>query len=187
MRHGKPKIENSFRLNAEEFGVWVREYNTSGIDIECQPPQLAIEQADQCDIAVCSNLPRSLESAKALGIERVGICDPMFREMEMPYSGWDFPRLSVAVWSVFFRLVWALGFSENAESFKSARKRAQLCAEQLNDLASIHGIVLFIGHGSLNWFIAKYLKRMGWLCSENSPGNYWEYRVYSHPATQRPV
>jgi len=184
MRHGKPKIEKGLRLNAEEFGVWVKKYDASGVDTDCFPPQLAIDQANQTDFVVCSNLPRSLESAEALGIEYVDVCDSVFREMELPYARWHLPILPLIVWPLFFRLVWAFGYSANAESFKAAKTRAHFCAEQLNELASIHGTVLFVGHGSLNWFIAKYLKRKGWLCSKKSPRKYWEFSVYSSPATQ---
>jgi broad specificity phosphatase PhoE len=183
MRHGKPKIDNDLRVSAEEFGIWVQKYNASGIDTAFPPSQLAIEQANLGAFTVCSNLPRSLESANALGLGGVGICDPAFREMEMPHAAWRFPKLPLVAWSVFFRLAWVLGYSANAESFKAARARARSCAKQLTDLAIAHDTVLFIGHGSLNWFIAKYLKGMGWQCAEEPPGKYWEFSVYRLRAT----
>ncbi len=178
MRHGKPKINHSLRLSAAEFGVWVENYNAAGIDTECQPPQGAIAQASQCAFTVCSNLERSFESAKLLGVERIGVTSPMFREVGMPNAVWRFPTLSLQAWLVFFRLAWLLGYSANAESFKSAKARARNCAEHLANLASTHGTVLFVGHGSLNWFVAKYLKRMGWLSTEKPPRKYWEYSVF---------
>ncbi len=178
MRHGKPKIDTRRRLNAAEFGVWVEQYNAAGIDTECLPTQEAVAQASQCAFTVCSNLPRSLESANVLGVERIGAYSHMFREMEMPHAAWRFPTLSLQAWLVFFRFAWALGYSANAESFKSAKARARSCAEQLTNLASIHGTVLFVGHGSLNWFVARYLKRMGWLSADNSPKKYWEHSVF---------
>lgn len=178
MRHGKPKINKHLRLNAAEFCAWVEEYNASGIDTELTPPPRAIEQAIQCAVTVCSHLPRSLESARALGIGHIGVCDPTFREMDMPHIKWRFPKLPLSMWLVLFRLAWAFGYSTNVESFKAAKERARRCAEHLADLASAHGSVLFVGHGSLNWFIAKHLKSMGWLCSEKPPRKYWEYSVY---------
>lgn len=182
MRHGKPEIEKQRRLNAMDFGTWVEQYNAAGVDTGCRPPQAAVEKANDCAFAVCSNLPRSLESAKALGIGGVGISDPMFREMEMPSTAWRFPTLPVTAWSVIFRLAWAFGYSKNVESFKAAKERARRCAEHLVGLASVHGTVLFVGHGSLNWFIAKHLKSMGWSCAEKPPRKYWEFSVFHNPA-----
>lgn len=181
MRHGKPQIDHRLRLSAAEFGVWVEKYNAVGIDTECQPPQGAIAQANQCAFTVCSNLERSLESARLLGVERIGVYSPLFREMDMPNAAWRFPTLSLQVWLVFFRLAWVLGYSADAESFRSAKARARSCAEHLANLASTHGTVLFVGHGTLNWFVAKYLKRMGWLSAEKPPMKYWEYSVFNMP------
>jgi hypothetical protein len=182
MRHGKPKIDKSLRVNAKGFGVWVEQYNAAGIDHECPPSGFAVEQAAQCAFIVCSNLPRSLESARALGIAHADICDPGFREMDMPHASWRFPRLPPGVWTIFFRLAWALGYSSNAESFAAAKERARQCAERLTDLASIHGTVLFVGHGSLNWFIARYLNGIGWSCPSSPPRKYWEFSVYRKQA-----
>lgn len=178
MRHGRPRIDKRLRLNAAEFGAWVGKYNAAGVDTECQPPKIAIEQANQCAFTVCSNLPRSLESAKALGVGRIGVSDAMFREMEMPHAAWRFPKLPILVWSVFFRLAWACGYSAGVESFKAAKARARSCAEHLASLASAHGTVLFVGHGSLNWFVAKHLRSMGWLGAEKPPRKYWEFSVF---------
>jgi broad specificity phosphatase PhoE len=166
------------RLNAAEFGVWVEQYNAAGIDAEYLPTQEAVAQASQCAFTVCSNLPRSLESANALGIERIGASSHMFREMDMPHAAWRVPTLSLQAWLVFFRLAWALGYSANAESFKSAKTRARSCAEQLANLAVTNGTVLFVGHGSLNWFVARCLKRMGWISADKPSRKYWEHSVF---------
>lgn len=179
MRHGKPDIDTDLWVNALEFGAWVEKYNAAGIDNACEAPRHAVEQARRCAFVVCSNLARSLESARVIGVERVAVCSPMFREMEMPFAAWKFPRLSPSAWSIFFRLAWLLGHATGAESFRAAKARARSCAEQLADSAATHGNVLFVGHGSLNWFIARHLRRMGWSCATRPPAKHWECSVYS--------
>lgn len=178
-----PNVDSDSQVTAADFGRWVERYNASGIHPDCRPPQLAVEQAGQCSFTVCSNLPRSLESAKLLGIKSIDLCDAEFREMDMPFANWRSPRIPVRIWSVFFRLIWALGYSANAESFKAAKERARHCANRLADLASTHGTVLFVGHGSLNWFIARCLKGMEWSCPRKPPRKYWEFGVYCYRAT----
>lgn len=178
-----PKIDKNRRSTPREFGHWVAEYNAAGIDIECRPPQSTIDQAARCKFVVCSSLPRSLDSAKALGIENIDVCESMFREMDMPYAQSHFPRLSLLAWTVIFRLMWLVGFSANAESFREGKKRANRCAERLMELASEHGTVLLVGHGSLNWLIARHLKSKGWSGAKKSPRRYWEFSVYRRHAT----
>jgi broad specificity phosphatase PhoE len=177
LRHGMPQIAKDRRLSAAEFGQWVSEYNDAGIDEACIRPSSAIEEARTCAYVVCSNFPRSSESARVLGLEAY-TCESMFREMDMPYATWHFPKLLPGAWSVFFRLIWVFGFSTNAESFREAGERARRCAEILAELAFEHGKVLFVGHGSLNWFISRQLKKMGWVGPQKAPRRYWEYGVY---------
>lgn len=183
LRHGRPKIDKDRRLSAAEFGLWVLEYNAASIDIDFKPPANAIEQASRCAFIVGSDLPRSLDSAKALGVENIGACQSIFRELAVPYAGWRFPRFSPTVWTVLFRFMWIFRYSTNAESFKEAKERARCCAARLASLASEHGTVLFVGHGSLNWFISRYLKKMGWSGPKKSPRNYWEFAVYRYSGT----
>ncbi len=183
LRHGKPKIETSGSVSASGFGLWVDAYNKTGIDNTHAPSTNAISQAKQCSIVVCSSLPRSIESANALGVKNIEVQNSMFRECEMPYANWSHPKLSVLVWSFVFRILQMLGYSSNAESFKEARERAHLCALRLCELAKKHESVLFVGHGSLNWLISRKLLRMGWVRSKNAGRGYWDYGVYHYNAT----
>ena len=178
-----PQIDKDRRLSAAEFGQWVSAYNKAGINVGCMPPQDAMEQAKKCAFVMCSNLPRSSESAKVLGLENIDACESMFREMEMPYALWCSLRLSPGTWSALFRLMWGVGYSANGESFREARERARRCSERLTELSFEHGKVLFVGHGLLNWFVSRYLKSMGWEGPQKAPRRYWEFGVYRHRTT----
>lgn len=183
LRHGKPKIRTDLWISAAELEAWVSQYNAAGIDLGFPPPERTIEEVKSCSFAVCSNLARSTESAAALGIESIGTCESMFRELDMPYASWRFPRLSLLAWAVLFRLMWAMGYSANGESITEGRERARLCAARLAELAAEHGRVVFVGHGSLIWFIARRLREAGWSGPKKSPRRYWDFGVYSYQRT----
>lgn len=183
LRHGKPKIETRGRVTASGFGLWVDAYNKAGIDNTHGPSPSAIAVANDCSAAVCSNLLRSIESAKALGVRNIEVQDSLFRECEMPYADWTYPKFSVLGWSFVFRILQMLGYSSNAETFKEARERAYICALHLSKLAKKHEKVLFVGHGSLNWLISKELLRMGWAGPKSAGRGYWDYGVYCYNAT----
>lgn len=178
MRHGRPDVDRRLWLNAAQFGDWVNAYDVAGIDTAYPPAQAAIDQAAQCAVTVCSPLSRSRESAILLGAKRIAAADSLFREMEMPHAAWRFPRLALSLWLVFFRLAWLLGYSGGVESFKLAKGRAFACAERLATMAATDENVLFVGHGSLNWFIARHLKKMGWRSSDASPRRYWAFAIF---------
>lgn len=183
LRHGKPNIETRGRVTATGFALWIDAYNKAGIDKTYAPSSRAIAVAKGCSAVVCSNLLRSIESAKALGVRNIEVQDSLFRECEMPYADWTYPKFSVLGWSFVFRILQMLGYSSNAESFKAARERAYLCALRLSELADKHEKVLFVGHGSLNWLISKMLLRMGWAKSKSAGRGYWDYEVYCYNAT----
>lgn len=86
-----PQIDKGRRLSAAEFGRWVSAYNDAGIDLGCMPPQEAMEQARKCAFVVCSDFPRSSESARVLGFEDSDVCESMFREVGSPMPIGSFP------------------------------------------------------------------------------------------------
>lgn len=181
MRHGRPAVDGKRRLSAREYGDWLRDYDAAAIDQRHPPPRASQILAETCHFAVCSDLRRSRESLDLLGTDAPMVSERMFREMEMPYAQWRFPRFTIGFWSIFFRLIWVLGFASHAESFPSARKRAADCADRLIGLAEQHGDVLFVGHGSLNWFIARQLHRQAWRSNGRAPRRHWQTCVFEAP------
>lgn len=183
IRHGKPKIEMSGKVSASEFGAWLSEYNGAEIDKEYQPSIKAIERAKSCSYTVCSSLRRSVESAKLLSIEKPDLISDVFRECEMPYSNWGYPKLSKTLWPLVFRLLQLSGYSSNAETYKEIKERSKECATHLADLAQQHGSVLFVGHGVLNWLLHKHLLKMGWSGPEKSASSHWGVGEYKYNET----
>lgn len=183
LRHGKPNVQTSIRLSAAELPAWVVDYNDAGLDPAYAPPESSLQLPEKSTFVVCSDLRRSWESAHALGVETIGVCEATFREVELPFASWRFPRLPVSAWAVIFRLIWIAGYFSNDKSLQPSRQRARQCAERLAEWAKMHDRVLFVGHGALNWLIARDLKRMGWSGAKRSPRNYWEFSVYRYEET----
>lgn len=179
LRHGKPDIEANHKLSSREYGGWVAEYNAASIDATHLPHEDTINMAKQCNFFVCSDLPRSIDSAKQLGVQEINIIDPMFREFEVPYSSKRLVRLSPGLWTVIYRLLWVMGYSSNSESYATAKNRAEDCLNKLLVYAENYGNVLFIGHGSLLWYITKLLHAQGWSGPKTAPGKYWQYATYT--------
>lgn len=74
--------------------------------------------------------------------------------------GWSISHSGV--WIVLVRVLWVLGFSRNGESLRNAKKRANHAAARLVELAEEHQQILLVGHGFINYFIAKELRKRGW-------------------------
>ncbi|RDH86840.1 MAG: hypothetical protein DIZ78_08105 [endosymbiont of Escarpia spicata] len=178
LRHGKPDVPELGRLRASELRHWIKLYNSAGLKRSQRPSDKAVEIAVGCNAVVCSDLPRSIESAEMLGVEVVDFEASIFREMELPSANWPSPKLPLNVWAVLFRVLWFLGYSSNGESLREARLRALSGASRLEVIAEKHGSVILIGHGFLNRSIAKALLKSGWAGPLDPGKNHWGFGVY---------
>ncbi len=180
IRHGKPDIDTSGKVSSSCFGTWVEQYDKAGIHPESKPSQDLISRINESPYVVCSNLLRSIESAKFLGIIDPHLISPQFRECEMPYAKWSFPKFSKGTWSVLFRLLQFFGYSSNSESYNEIKIRAFQCAEHLQELCKTHKSVTFVGHGAINYCIHKQLIALGWLGPKRATRKNWDCAIYKY-------
>ncbi|SFB63442.1 histidine phosphatase family protein [Azotobacter beijerinckii] len=180
LRHGKPHVPNYKSLKASQVGQWIEAYNAAGLTPDHKPPQIALEIAAACNAVMCSDLPRSIESAKALGVKRVNIIEPTLREVGLPFGSLPALKMPPQAWAVFFRIAWFCGYASNSESVWEAKVRASSGTARLKDLAATNGTVLFVGHGFLNKFLATELLSSGWKGPNNPGAKYWDFGTYEY-------
>ena len=178
VRHGKPDFELTGNVNSKEVSEIIKRYNLSGVTE--QAPEDAIQLAAKYDIAVCSHLPRSLHSARALGFSDIHWSDALYAEVAMPHFDDETVTLPFNVWSIVLRGLSVVGFSKNGESLSMAKKRAEIAASTLVNLAKSHGSVLLVGHGFMNYLIARALLSQNWTGPSRPAKLYWGYSVYKH-------
>ncbi len=178
LRHGKPDTPAPKPQRVKDFHLWIKSYNTANLRKDSNPPRTIMGILNDLALVVCSDLPRSKESAQKLGFSQVDYAEPLFREMAMPYASFPSPKLSPNVWAILFRIMWFLGYSPNSESFSEAKLRAVSAANRLKELAHNNGSVLFVGHGLINAYIAKALLSEGWQGPASPGKKYWEFGVY---------
>ncbi len=181
LRHGKPDFEWQRSVKGSEFRDLERTYDSAGI--ADTPPEKSLGLVTHHKCIVCSDLPRSIQSAQALGANTIHVSLRIFREMNLPYFDRAPIRLPLKIWVVLLRTLWFCGFSQNTESLSVAKARAKRASEELIELAAEHESILFVGHGFLNHFVAKELLANNW-CGPKSPGKkYWEYGTYDYVQT----
>lgn len=184
LRHGEPEIDLSnmlkMKCSANELKPLIRAYTDSGLNKQKEPPSEAVCVSKSCRSVVCSDLPRSIESAKALALPKIDLVDSVFRESDLPHANWRYPKLTLLTWLLFFRALWFLGYSNNGEPISTAKQRAQIAFVKLKQMADEHGSVMLIGHGIVNRLVAKKLRSNGWQGPKNPGNNYWEFGVYEY-------
>jgi len=181
LRHGKPKFELTGNARASELSEISKSYDLSGIHAD--PSKDSIIQAKRHNIIVCSNLPRSIQSAKALGVTEVHSISPLFREADIPYFTKGSIKLPVSTWIIVMRGLWFFGLSKNGESLLATRKRAKKATGELILLAKQFESVMLVGHGFINHFIAKELLSSNWSGPKKPASEYWGCSTYRYNPT----
>ncbi|MET0090220.1 MAG: histidine phosphatase family protein [Candidatus Thiodiazotropha sp.] len=175
MRHGRPDFPLKGWIRAQDLAEFAVRYEAS--DIQDMPPEEAVGLARNTTRVVGSALRRSLASSKRLGIPDPGQ-DPVFNETPIPHFSRGGLILPVTAWVVLLRLLWLLGYANNGESLREAKRRATKAAKTLDALAREHESVLLVGHGMMNHLIAMALRKRGWR-GPNRPGQgFWGYGIY---------
>ena len=177
VRHGRPDVHYPQKIKANEMYKLIESYNAAGLNETEAPPGEIIPVVKSCNFVVCSDLRRSLDSARALGLQP-DLVDPLFRESGLPYPNLPFFKLSPFVWSIILRILWFWGYSTNSESHRQAKNRAASAAQKLIKLAKRNGSVVLIGHGFLNRFISKELRLQGWQGPRYSGKKFWSLGIY---------
>lgn len=177
IRHGEPDYALQGRARAKELRSLVEGYDLSGI--KDTPPEKAIERVSAVSAVVCSDLNRSIESAKALGFSHIHQSRALYREIAIPHFNDGEFAMSLGKWSVLLRVISIFGFSRNGESLSIAKVRAKEAASELINLAHEEETVLLVGHGFINYFIAKELLRQKWVGPSKPGGGYWGCGTYT--------
>ncbi len=177
VRHGKPTVDSA-PVSAHHFGSWVEAYDRAGIDPALPPPARARELAENAAYALSSDLPRAVESLRALAPRDAGPAERIFREAGLPRLPTSSIRFDPQLWALLARVGWFLGWSGATESASRARQRARAASQQLAALAATHGSVLLVGHGIFNALIAWELLAAGWRGPLWPTGSYWSCAVY---------
>jgi hypothetical protein len=183
LRHGRPEFDWGRNVKGYEFRCLEKAYDSAGII--GNPPEELLNLTDQHNFVVCSgsDLPRSLQSARAIGATTVHLSSPIFREMNIPYFENVSIKLPINLWVVILRGLWFLGFSRNTESISAAKFRAKSASKKLIELAAKHHSVLLVGHGFLNHYVAKELLANNWMGPSNPGRKYWEFGTYEYERT----
>ncbi len=184
IRHGKPNIAALGWQTAAAFGQSILAYDEAGLSASSTPSPSTLTGIEDCSLILCSQLPRSIDSAKALASHQTTLSDPVFNEAGLPHAHWGGLKLSPWFWAVFFRLLWFMNYGHNSETLKDAKIRAKAAAQLLAELATKHGSVALVGHGIFNRLLAHELRNAGWVGPKNPGTQHWRFGIYEKPAPQ---
>lgn len=180
-RHGRPDLPVGAWIAPRQMREWIVHYDQADLTGD-EAPAATLAAAADAALIVSSPLRRCRQSAQRLAPQRAVLSEEIFREADMPYPAWRYPRLPLAVFGVCFRLAWFCGFSRHAETLAEAQARAGAAAQRLIGLAEEHGSVFLMGHGVMTLLIARQLQAQGWTGPKRPANRHWQFSIYGAPA-----
>lgn len=184
IRHGPSEIKNNGLIKVKDFSNWIQLYDESGVFKGSIPPIDAMKAIKDCNAVYTSNLKRSIQSAKILGLDNIVESSPVFRECDIPKCGSGSIRIPTSTLTLFYRVLWLLGYGKNCESKYDAKLRAKVAAKKLISSARNKGFTVFVGHGFINRYISSILREEGWNGPINPGRNNWGFGTYSFLASK---
>jgi broad specificity phosphatase PhoE len=174
VRHGRSAFAFPERwITLGEFRDWIEEYNRTGIAEDSLPPAEVVALLHDDPVLVCSDYPRSVESAARLAPRSTLRISAVYREVGRPLP-WDVRlRLPLAHWDRISVLCWKGNLSAADESVWAARVRAEEAAGELTGLAQRFSRALLVGHGMVNAMIGNALRRKGWIGPWRANDRFW--------------
>lgn len=168
------------RVGAADMTRWIARYDGAGI--ETGPPG-ADTLAGRLGVAtiLSSPMPRATASARRVARGRGIVVLPDAFEAPLPVARGARLRLPPALWLGILRAGWFCGWEGGVETPAETRHRAAGVAEDLQRYAARDGAILFVGHGVLNHFIARVLRRRGWSGPRFPARGYWRHSLYAAP------
>ncbi|TWT27075.1 histidine phosphatase family protein [Planomicrobium sp. CPCC 101110] len=180
IRHGKSQFIHKGRVTFKEFEEWAKNYDLHGISEEPVCPPETFQKITAANIVITSDLKRSVESAKLLNLKAGVLKDALFRETELPAGSMKLFNIKArpASWAILLRILWFGGYSNECESLKEAKQRAEKAAQHLIVYSREYRSVALVGHGFFNMLIAKELQRKGWKGKRKLGAKHWNCVSY---------
>lgn len=172
IRHGPPGFDSSRWLHNSDLGQLLAEYKGSRVVSPAPAELLGMLFAFTDKKVCCSELPRCVDSAAALGFSGAARISEL-NEADLPSPSWLQLPIPYRLAIVGLRLAWFLGYSGGVESYQSTQKRAGVAADKLIEIASVNGSVLVVGHGIMNRLVSRRLRKLGWDADSRDRSGYW--------------
>jgi len=180
IRHAKVDMDSLMPITANMLKSWEEAYNCAPIVQEIPNHTELIERFKEADYVVCSQLRRSCDSVKLLGMT-VDESNARFNEASIPSLEGTLIKLKPTNWLVLFRLLSFVGVGRWAKTLKETKEDAKIASVRLLELSDEHQNIILMGHGVMNWLIRKELVKSGWRYEGKDAHGNWGITTLSRP------
>ncbi|CAA6825614.1 MAG: Unknown protein [uncultured Sulfurovum sp.] len=128
-------------------------YDRAGLHPKSQPSQNLHDIVNGSDFLLTSELSRAIASANFFD-KKIDEKNILFNELPIPEIQFPYFKFQAKTWLIVLRLVLFFTNKKNEEIEKGIA--------YLHKLSNEHKQIVLIGHGGLNYYMQKQLRKEGW-------------------------
>jgi len=153
VRHALVDANGSDKIAAKDLKPWVEQYDVAPLHGESKPSEEVYKMVNSADFLLTSNLVRAINSAKFFEkeIDEKNAC---FNELAIPDIKIPYFEFKAKTWLIILRLVLFFSNKQNDEIEKGVNCLLQHSAQYQK--------VVLVGHGGINYYMQKALRKQGW-------------------------
>ena len=188
IRHG-PSAHPSMSglLDHAAIERWRAGYDACGIERDAMPPAELVERIGGVDRVLCSDLPRTMESARAIWSGKAIESTALLREVPLPIPTLGGIRAPFAIWATAIAVGWGVDILRGEDCPREDEERVQSamawCEERQRE-AGESATLAVVTHGVMRRLLATRLCERGWTMHGRrsyDPWSAWELRKNSAP------
>ena len=172
IRHAKVKMSDKERSSSADLKYWVEKYNLAPLDENSLPNEEVEVVANEADFLLTSVLRRTIDTASFFE-KKIDEKNELFNEAAVPnvYIPWF--KFKAKTWLVILRLLLFTRRGKGDASFQASNARAKKAADYLCSLSETHNKVVLVGHGGMNFFMSRILRKQGWKLDGKASSKNW--------------
>jgi phosphohistidine phosphatase SixA len=172
IRHAKVKISSEQRSSSSELKHWVKKYDMAELEESSVPNAEVHEVVNSADFLMTSMLFRTIASASKFE-KKIDERNELFNEAGLPNVHIPWFKFKAKTWLVILRLLLFTGRGKGDDSFKASNTRAKKASDYLCELSKEHNKVVLVGHGGMNFFMSRILRKQGWKLDGKASSKNW--------------
>lgn len=178
IRHAKPIIDYYSKCNFRQCRKIIFDYNSSpnlSFDID----NLTMNWLTSLNCSVfSSDMTRTKLTASFLFKEKNIKVDKVFREFDLDVLNIPLVKIRFNNWLAVSRIFWFCNLIKNTRMPKDEIKRAAEATSILINHQKQEDNVVLVGHGMINHYISKNLKKEGWKLHKKIGKGYLGIKIY---------
>jgi len=182
IRHGMPEAHHKYStrkmLKGSELIEYISDWNKSELSSDNTIPKELREHITDSDKYINSKFKRTKDSFRLLGINETESIE-LLNEADLPHGFLKDIYLPVVIWGILIRLLWAMGYHKNSESYGEFKKRIKNAYDYIDSQSDNSEHVVIMGHGFTNMQLKKVIKKNNWNHVMNYGGHsYWSFDYF---------